>query len=61
MKIVLALIILILAGCTQVKPVKINGYVVPKSCGNSWVCPGEPECADEHLKFLCEPWNKDYK
>lgn len=59
MKILLACLVLFLIGCTQTKtPEKAGGYIVPDSCGTSWVCPGEPECDDEHLKFLCEDWSK---
>lgn len=61
MKILMLLVILFISSCSTVdKPDHVGGYIVPKSCETnpSWVCPGEPECEDEHLKFLCDDWNK---
>lgn len=61
MKIILAIMGLILTGCSQVKPIEnTGGYIIPDSCAThkSWVCPDDPTCDDESLSFLCEDWSK---
>lgn len=46
-----------ISGCA-VKGIDLNvdGYVNPDSCGDRWVCEGEPICDDENYRFLCERW-----
>lgn len=53
----MVLIFLALGGCVS-RPVDLNidGYVNPDSCGDRWVCEGEPICDDENYRFLCERW-----
>lgn len=49
--------LLFFSGCA-VRQVDLNidGYVNPDSCGDRWVCEGDPICDDENYEFLCEKW-----
>lgn len=59
---VLLLSFICVVGCSSSAPKKPvggeggGGFLVPKSCGDRWVCSDDPLCTNDHYKFLCEKW-----
>lgn len=57
MRAALILLALLIAACSPA-PAKERGggYIVPRDCGDRWVCADDPLCEVEEYRFLCEPW-----